>query len=269
MFTGKEPMVKRLNVRAEVRRIGKDPLAEFLETGFPAKEVGSLRFKYEEAYRLYALAMERALEQISTTVRYRKGPYYVHKFGGKYGPRQRKIVERHRKLHRFLELDITTCILHARILMDRCIGLSRVFLNGKQLPSFTSFNDHKKFLLKQEDCSSLPEHSEYTRYIREQTDWFDVPVKFVRDKLIVHSGPKHWRVFGIDWEGDDLTLHFVLFDQSGGRELSIDAHHIPVSVWQLSYDIEAFLTWFAGYGIRVLRAKEANKPLNRTPSGAG
>jgi len=92
---------------------------------------------------------------------------------------------------------------------------------------------------------------------------------FVRDKLIVHSGPKHWRFFGIGWEGDDLSVFFVLTDQSGRREPIAEARHIHLSVWQLSYNIEAFLTWFTGYAIRALQAKEANKLFNRTPNGAG
>jgi hypothetical protein len=245
-----------------------DPLKDFLDIAFPGQEVGGLRSKYEEAYGLYTLAMERALEQISTTVRYRKGPYYVHKYGGKYGPRQKAIVEKYRKLHKFLELDITTCILQARILMDRCIGLSRVFIDGKHLPSFTSFNDHKKFFSKLEHCASLPEHSEYAQYIQAQTNWFD-SIKFVRDKLIVHSGPKHWRFFGIGWEGDDLSVFFVLSDQSGRKETIAEPRHIHLSVWQLSYEIEAFLTWFTSYALRALQAKEANKSFNRTPEGAG
>jgi hypothetical protein len=192
----------------------------------------------------------------------------VRKYGGKYGPRQRAIVEKYQKLHKFLELDITTCILHARILIDRCIALSRVFIDGKRLPSFTSFNEHKKFFLKQENHSSLPEHSEYAHYIQEETDWFD-SIKFVRDKLIVHSGPKHWRFFGIGWEGDDLSVFFVLSDPSGRGELHAEPRHIHLSVWQLSHEIEAFLTWFKRYAIRALQAKEANNSFNRTPNGAG
>jgi hypothetical protein len=253
MFAGNQPINTRLNVRAEGRRIREDPLKDFLDIAFPGQEPGGLRSKYEEAYGLYTLAMERALEQISTTVRYRKGPDYVRKYGGKYGPRQRAIVAKYRKLHQFLELDITTCILHARILMDRCIALSRAFINGKQLPSFTSFNEHKKFFSKQENRSSLSEHSEYAHYIQGETDWFD-SIKFVRDKLIVHSGPKHWRFFGIGWEGDDLSVFFVLSDQNGRRELDAEPRHIHLSVWRLSYEIEVFLTWFTRYAIRTLQA---------------
>jgi hypothetical protein len=248
-----QPIEKRLNVRSELSRIRIDPLDSFLNRAFPEQTVAGTRERYEEAYYLYFRAMERMLEQISTVVRYRKGPHYVRKYGGSYGPRQKELAEKWKRLRPFLELDVSTCIIHTRILLDRAVSLARVFLKGSRLPSFNSFNDHKKFFEK--NPHTLSEHGEYSRYMREETGWFDVPIKYVRDKFFVHQGPKHLKLFTIGWERDDnltLTLRTFATDQTSNGEW------IRFNPWRMSYDIDNFLTWFGSYGERALsRANNA------------
>jgi hypothetical protein len=115
---------------------------------FRTPEPGDPRSRYEEAYGLYCLAMERALEQVSTIVRYRKGPYFIRRYGGSYGPGQKRLATKHNRLRRYLELDFVTCLFVSRILLDRTITLSRIFLVGGQLPSFTSFQRSQEVLFR-------------------------------------------------------------------------------------------------------------------------
>lgn len=244
----------RLNVRRELRRIADDPLAGYLERAYPKADPAGARERYEEAYRLYSLAMRRALEQVSTTVRFRKGPYYALKHGGKYGPRQRQLAKKYWTNIPFLELDMVTCLLQTRILLDRAISLSRRFLTGPELPSFTSFAEHKKFFAS---GKRVPGHSSYARYMIYSTSWFDVPIKFVRDKLLVHHGPRHFRGFGIPGWGheDDLVWYFRVEASSasiGAEKRSAFPRIIRVNVLRLSYDVEGFLRWFSAYGIKAL-----------------
>jgi len=251
MALGHTSVGRRLNVRREVARIKVDPLSEFLSEAFPETRVDGPRSRYVDSYYLYTRAMERALIQVATCVRYRKGPYYVYRYGGKFGPGQRKLADKARALRPFMELDIATCVLFTRILLDRAIGLSRAFLTGPQLPSFTSFNDHKKFFVRKPDA--LPQHSEYSEYMRECTAWFDSPLKYVRDKFIVHCGPKHSKWFGIGWEHDDDMLLTVTAKAAGASDSTC------LSVWQMSREVEAYLRWFAAYGIAKVTA---NKKLH-------
>lgn len=243
---GHLPVNRRLNLRAEIKRIKEDPLKRYLAAAYPKTELGGTRSKYEDAYYLYTKAMERALEQVSVLVRYRKGPHYVRKYGGSYGPRQKQLAEKWRKLHPFTGLDINTCILQTRILLDRTIGLSRAFLSGSRLPSFTSFNDHKKFFVR--NPNALSRHKEYARYIVNKTDWFDTPLKVIRDKFIVHSGPKHVKALSIGWESDDLSLDVFILEPKMSKS-------VDINIWRLSYDIESFLKWFAKYGLLSMNKK--------------
>ena len=238
------PVNMRMNLRKEIKRIKQDPMSRYLKVAYPKTELGGTKSRYEESYYLYTKAMERAMEQVSVLVRYRKGPFYVRKYGGTYGPRQKQLAAKWRQLHPFSGLDINTCIIQTRVLLDCTIGLSRAFLIGSNLPSFTSFNEHKKFFIKHPDV--LPKHDEYVNYIVNKTDWFDMPLKIIRDKFIVHSGPKHMKALTIGWESDDLTLHVFALEAKMSKS-------IDINIWRLSYDVESFLKWFARYGFSRFR----------------
>lgn len=245
-MTNHRPVEKRLNVRREVARLRTDPLENLFESASHGSHIAGAKRRYDEAYYLYERAMERVLEQTSTCVRYRKGPHYVRKYGGGYGPGQRKLAEKWNRLRPFFEIDVSSCILHTRILLDRVVGMSRAFLRGPRLPSFTSFSEHKKFFHRFPD--EIPGQVEYSRYMREETEWFDVPIKYVRDKFFVHQGPQHEKLFTVGWERDDnLTLTFVQLDRAG-RE---NAPCIQFNPWRMSYDIEGFLRWYGLYAKKV------------------
>jgi hypothetical protein len=192
--------------------------------------------------------MERALEQVSTAVRFRKGPYYVLKYGGQYGPGQRMVAEKERRLGRFFDLDIWSSVIHARILLDRTAALSRLFLTGRRLPSFTSFSDHKNFLAK----GAHEIDPGYANHVADKTDWFDVPLKLIRDKFIIHAGPKHRRIDTIPWQGVDLVINFIPI---GKDESQSGEAWVQLNVLVLSHQVEEFLAWFAAYGVQALERR--------------
>lgn len=250
---GHEPLQSRLNIREELRRLKRDPLEPLLKTlGLQRRStmLQDVAGRYSDAYRSYYLCLERFLPEMSLAIRWSTGPYYVRKYGGRYTPAQRRLAARYNKIARFIDLDFFNCMLYARILLDRTISLSRYFLSGGNLPSFVSFDDHKKFFQRQQ--SPFDEYEEYAAYIREHTDWFDMPLKTVRDKFLVHAGPQHLRVFGFPYGDAELGL---MISVPVGKDSRTGLGHfrtIVVSIPQLARDIEGFLTWFCDYGCRAI-----------------
>ncbi len=259
---GHRPLGSALNAKKEISRIREKPLERLSKT-ISRIGLGSEVRRYQQAYELYRLAMERGIEQVSSTVRWRKGPYYVWRVGGRYGKRQRRVADKYKRHRRYLELDVLTCLIQARILLDRAVGLSRAFLQGGgNLPGFTSFSAQKKFFMKLQSPYGI--HQEYAERIRD-TSWFDVPVKSVRDKLVVHAGPSHWRSFGIPWygKGDDLEMDFFLEDIGDLVPAESGMGVVRLNVLRLAHDIRGFLHWFNRYGLKAL-GKTPDKRLHPT-----
>ena len=163
----------------------------------------------------------------------------------KYTPSEAKLTKKYRTVAPYLHYDFWNCLLHARILCDRVIALSRHFLKGRNLPSFSSFAEHKKFFRKGNSLGH--EHIEYGDYIANNTDWFDTSLKHVRDKFLVHALGGHMRVFGYAMSGD---LSLIISHSADGSRIERDkpVRHILVSVYRLAHDLYAFLAWFAQYG---------------------
>lgn len=242
---GSEPLGRRPNVRAELKRIRRDPLQKLLSIIRPVEStlLSDDYSRYEEAYFFYYLSLHRYLHAVSIAARYlNEGLRWCRNLN----PNQRKLAEKHRSVRPFLEFDLVNCLLHTRILLDRVAALSRHFLRGQRLPSFTSFNDHKKFFLKL--AEPYGKHEEYAEYIRNHTGWFEMPLKEVRDKFVVHCSPKHLRLLGYP---NDYELHLCIWvpvDPKAEKPLE-RTNLITVNPLRLSYDIEAFLKWFCKYGL--------------------
>jgi hypothetical protein len=250
---GHEPLQQRPNIRKELARIRQDPLVQLLKVlGYEGMHVVSNELaRYVDAYWFYYFSMDRYLYEMSIAARYSKGPRRVRESGGKqrYTDSQRKLAKQYNAIAKFLEFDLTNCLIHTRILLDRTIALSKRFLFFKRLPSFSSFNDHKKFFARLSE--PFGEHEEYAEYIRNNTNWFDMPIKMVRDKFIVHCAPKHMRFLGYPSDGYELDLNIILPDVGNG-EKPPKAKVIRVNVLRMSYDIEEFLKWFNEYGLRAI-----------------
>lgn len=254
-FQGYEALKKRLNIHRELKKFRKDSMEPFLKLLDKEQEFTLFTndiYRYREAFHFFYLSLTRFLLEMSIAVRWSNGPYYVRKYGGKYSESQRKLANKYNVISKYLEYDFFNCILHSRVLMDRTIGLSRYFIINNQLPSFTSFNNHKKFFKKlKENSKEYGEFEDYAHYIREKTDWFDIPLKIVRDKYLVHIGPKHMRFFGYPGIGHELSLVLVLPVGEEKKPLS-KVNCISVSIPQLANDIQIFLIWFSNYGINCL-----------------
>ena len=206
--------------------------------------------RYGETYYFYFLCLDRFFHEMSLAVRWSKGSYWTRRGGGKYTDAERKLAREYNKVARFLELDFFNCLLYARMLLERTIALSRHFLKNGNLPSFTSFNDHKEFFLRLKH--PFGKHEEYAEYIRSHTEWFDMPLKLVRYKYLVHSGPRHMRVFGCPPGHTELGLMILVPAGPDPSKPLERVKSINVSIPQLAREIEQFLMWFRDYGLKVI-----------------
>jgi hypothetical protein len=258
----------KLNVNAELKRVRDLPLAPFLNYLYKNEIVepdilhNPVR-RFLDAYEFYYLSLERFLPESSIASRWFEGPYWVRKSGGtqRYSPSQRKIADKYNAISRYLEYDFWTSLIYARILLDRTIGLSHYFLpRSQQQPSFSSFNDHKKFFVRlTKQGKTFGDHEEYASYIRSNTDWFAMPLKAVRDKFLVHANaaPPHFYHFGYNGDGH---LHLLLSIPKGFQHDPEDSEgtsqtplwNIIVGIPQLSRQIEEFLRWYNEYALQSM-----------------
>ncbi len=204
--------------------------------------------RYRSAYSSYYLSLARFLPEMSVNRRWRNGPYYVIKYGGRYTEAQKRLTKRFNAIDKFIHFDFFNCIIHACIMLDRTIALSRYFLKGEELPSFNSFSKHIKFFKAL--THSYSPYKDYAEYMRDKTGWYEIPLKLVRDKFIVHQGPKHMRFFGFPSDAQDQLELFILpTDDNDKQEFG---SWIRVSMVQLIHDISSFLWWYNDYGLKAI-----------------
>ena len=253
-----EPITRRINVCRDLQRISKNPLEPLLELiGDNKVDILSNDVsRFLEAYWFYRLSFERYLTEMSIAARYMRGPYLVRCSGGaaKVTPTQRKLADQRRKIARFVKYDLVNCSIHSRVLLDRTIGLAHHFLIGKKLLSFISFDEHKKSFRR------FGNHGAYEDYIRTKTDWFEMPLKIVRDKFIVHASPKHMKCIGYPSGEWALDLDIILPNSEDPEKPLSKVRVIRVNALRLSLDIEAFLVWFSQYGVDLLRGDTYPSP---------
>lgn len=263
---GHEPIIRRINVRREVRRIAKNPLDPFIRiiSGEEVPLFSNDVTRYLEGYWFYYLSFERYLKEMSIAARYHKGPYWISRSGGstKFTPIQRRLADQRRQIARYLEYDLVNCLIHSRVLLDRTVGLAHHFLTGQRLPSFTSFDEHKKFFCR------VGNHGDYGEYIRTKTDWFEMPLKIVRDKFIVHASPKHIKFMGYPAGEWALDFNIILPNEKDVKKPLSKVGIIRVNALRLSLDIETFLTAFNEFGVRHLSSGTKAEAVPGAASGA-
>lgn len=240
----------RINVRDSIRELRQDPLLPLMAAlgGADVRILEDDISRYMEAYDFYSCSVARYLEEMSVAVRWSRGPYFARKYGEKYTEPERVLAARYNMISRYLRVDFFNCLIHARVVLDRVVALSKRFIVGQECPSFSSFNRHRRFFLN--GAATCGSHDEYARYFREETDWFEMPLKIVRDKYLVHDGPRHIRAFG--YSGAELGLQIIVpQDPRSDRPLgSVNA--ILVSIPQLMREMRAFLVWYNDYALRAI-----------------
>jgi hypothetical protein len=257
---GHEPFGCRINVKKELRRLQRDPLEPLLQAlGIENPSILSDDYsRYRHAYWFYYLSIDRYLREMSLAARWSKGPYWAWRARKKQTTNQRKLSIQYNRVADFLEFDLFNSVVHARILLDRTVALSRLFLPKGNAPSFTSFNEHKKFF-KRLSIGSYGEHEEYAQHIRTKTDWFEMPLKEVRDKYLVHASPKHMKIMGYWNNGYELDLSIMVPAGDNPEKPMEKVKVIRVNVLRMSYDIDTFLRWFGEYGVVRLSTKKGKR----------
>ncbi len=246
---GHQPVTDSLNVRKEAHRFSIDPLNDFIaalgdeDAIFFHGDIG----RYRQAYSWYALSLRRSLQHCSTARRADKELRW-HPVNMKYSVRQKKIAEERKTVGLYQELDYQNLIIHTCILLDRLVALSRRFLHGNNLPSFTSFRQHKKFFKSQ--LLNLPiKDRDYAERLVSDTDWFEVPLKVLRDKFLMHSAERHLSYCGWSTKAQwDLEMVTVIRASHSQAKLLEKVKVIRFSPRRLARDIESFLSWFSEFG---------------------
>jgi hypothetical protein len=237
-----------LNVRRETALFSHDPLLPLMTLigAEPIRIIQDEPARYIAAYEYFYLSIRRYLRAMSLSIRWQRGPRWLR--GRRFGPRQRRVAVEYSALRPFIEVDFVNCLIHARIVCDRCIALARHFIRSHPSPSFNSFHDHKRFFTRLQH--PYAPHEEYAQYFRNNTAWFDMPLKPVRDQFFVHQGPRHMRVLG--YESDHDLQMLILLPKGSARRPFEHTQAVRVSVRRLARDLRQFLTWFNAYGVRAL-----------------
>lgn len=254
---GNEPVEEPLNVQRELKRYEKNPLYAYLHEltgGAPDILVNELA-RYALAYEYFYLCLARYLTDMSVSIRWERGPRWIPR--KHMSSRQRQVADQFKERAPYFELDFANALIHARILCDRTIALSRYFLVPPPHPSFQSFNDHKRFFLRQQ--SPYGANESYAEYIRNNTGWFDMPLKPVRDAYFIHQGPKHIRFLGYPAGTQDLQL-VILHPRNPQHTKPLEQMKtIRVSVRCLARDLNQFLEWFNNYALAAYRRVSKSK----------
>ena len=132
---GNEPVEERLNIAREIKLFQKDPATPFLEklnrqnvNVFQIDEVS----RYQLAYLNYYLSLERYISEMSVARRWS----FSTKYARAYSDWDKNVAQKYHKIKYYLELDFLNCLIHAKILCDRSVGLSRLFLKLKNKIDF-------------------------------------------------------------------------------------------------------------------------------------
>lgn len=89
---------------------------------------------------------------------------------------------------------------------------------------------------------------EYSDYIVDETDWFEIPLKLLRDKYLMHTSEKHLNFLGCrnNW---NLELTVWISKKSG------DLSNVKVVCFnprRLARDIHNYLNFISKFGLQKL-----------------
>ncbi len=246
---GHETVSESLNVEKEYSRFSRNPLDKFLNTvkNDDASFINNDIKLYQQAYSNYILTYLRVLRHCSLA---RRAEQSLH------GQRARKkslfkINKEIKSTGEFQLLDYQNILIHACILLNRTITLSRRFLRGKNLPSFTSFSQHKIFLRNNPEALDN-DFKEYRNKIINTTDWYEIPLKILRDKYLMHSAERHMSLLG--WSSSQMWEQEMIVMISNAKDKNIFFESVKIIVFsprRLARDLDEFLKWFSENALKA------------------
>lgn len=241
-----------MNVAKVLQKLKKPPLTKILAL---LSEQGHRSYIFEdsislwsESYSFYYLTLSRLLPEMSLA----KRVHNAKLIQGTYIQIPNEIAKKYNDSIKYLLLDFVNFSLHTRILLDRTISLARYFISGRSTPSFTSFNNHRKFFLLPEN-TPYQSHDKYAKYIREKTEWFD-NLKLIRDKYIVHTQLTHYKVLGFKVKSDkkDVVLTVGITEWSKDNGLLSKVEWIHIDVMEIVSHVSKFLSFFDTYATNAI-----------------
>ena len=102
-------------------------------------------------------------------------------------------------------LDHESFIIYARTFMDNIAQVAK-FLVNHHLPD--SFSNHRKWYINNTKYNNLNLNLEYSKLIKKHSNWFDLNLKFSRDKFIIHTDSK-MIIGGISHNSQNITFSSV------------------------------------------------------------
>jgi len=245
---GHKPVSDRLNLKCEASCFCRNPLESYLTF---VNDQAALLFRgdigrYIQAFDWYSLCLKRTLNLCSVARLYDR-ELKSHPVNKKYSPRQKRIAAKVKAVMPYIEVDYQNLIVYACILLDRVIAISRRFLQGGNLPSFTSFSKHKNFL-STNPGPLVKHHAEYVQLVTQDTDWFEIPLKVLRDKFLMHAAERHVAWFGWDNGNEwDLIMTTMIGEHPRQSNPLGRGKWITFSPRRLARDMDFFLNAFSTY----------------------
>lgn len=259
---GHEAVEDSLNLNRESREFARDPLLDYCNSFSDSKStvfIGEIQ-RYRQSHYWYSMALRRVLEHISLTRRWESSVRFA-KATTRHTQYQRLVSSRYRESAPYAYLDYYSLVVYSCMLLDRTIALSRRFLPKEMQPSYTSFSKHRENLLRLR-ASLSGECLRYALGLIENSDWFNVPLKLIRDKYLMHSSEEH--IASLGWPNDNKwdMLLIVLVSATEDRQNWLNrVKCIRLSPRRLARQIQGFLHWFGDYATNskiVARAQSAD-----------
>lgn len=227
-------------MQKELKRFAADPLAPLIKKlrGDSFELLKDDIGRYNESYSWYLMCLKRCFEHMSISRRWYAEVKH-HPQNKKYSDRQNSISRNYWSATPYMMFDYQNLIVHACMLLDRSVTLTRRFLSGGSLPSFTSFNKHLEFLEKNPSALES-KHEPYRALVLSSKPWFQIPLKVLRDKYLMHSAEEHMAFMG--WGESDWDMELVTMIPKNPRQEKPlqDMKVICFTPRRLARDIEAF-----------------------------
>lgn len=178
-----------------------------------------IKKKYRQEYKIasknlcsmyanFYLCLERLLKEASLSRRYQR-IYWKIRYHERLNEKERLFCKRHNEHCKYMLLDYDNLFLHTKIYFDGMAYMTKYFFNFKKNPSNKSFSAHRKFFLKEANIPYYDE--EYACIVRNELSWWDIFIKFIRDKFITHKTMRHLRWVGYQGSGDNIGILFIPF----------------------------------------------------------